>query len=70
MVQESIAKGSSYQIEVLKLLCEISDKLDIIGNLKATSITSMLEDIKTEYTPKIEIPLKIKKKAGRPPKRR
>lgn len=68
IVQNEIAKGGSYQQEVLKLLCEIAESLEcnrsIIGLPHTSPITEdMLAFNKEEAKP-------IKRKRGRPPKRR
>ncbi len=61
LVQEEIAKGGSYQLELLKLLCEIDAKLE---NITKPPEVMFIEEKKEE-----QMPIKSVKKRGRPPKK-
>ncbi len=65
LIQEELAKGGSYHQEILKLLCEITEKLGkLLIEKPETFLTRSVEEVRKE-----EI-LPIKRKRGRPPKRR
>lgn len=69
LVQEEIARGGSYQQEILKLLCEIVENLENINKSKTEiGFVPTQEEVKEIYTETIIS--KPKRKRGRPPKRR
>ncbi len=64
-VQKEIARGSSYQHEILKLLCNIATKLDcIIYQRTVLTKAALSPEIKEETAEP------IKRKRGRPFKKR
>jgi hypothetical protein len=76
VIQERLDKGGSYQLEILKLLCEIADTLLYIRNngVKEEPVKEISDYIgeidSKKYYEILPSPITSIKKRGRPPKRR